>query len=258
VGTIALLTDFGDADGFVGVMKGEALKISSDATIVDITHNIESFDIRAAAFLLQKSVKHFPVGTTFVCVVDPGVGTERKIIAAAAGGYHFVAPDNGLLSYALSEFGDRKVVSIENHAYFAANLSHTFHGRDIMAPVGAHLNNGVNLREFGPALDSYQVLQLPSLLKHSGSVIGEIVYVDKFGNMISNINGDDLPSHHHLSELTCVVGANQQAVFCRSYAEAEELAATISGMGTVEIFLNQRRAADQFPKPVGTVVAVKR
>ncbi len=256
--TIALLTDFGDVDGFVGAMKGEILKIAPNAQVVDITHDIESFDIRAAAFLLQKSVRHFPSGTAFVCVVDPGVGTERKIIAAAAGGYFFVAPDNGLLSYALSDLDNRKVVAVENEKYFAANPSHTFHGRDIMAPVGAHLSNGVGLDELGPALDSYLVLNQPNLLKHEGSVIGEIVYVDKFGNMISNISSADLPSHKYLSELTCIIGANQQAAFCESYAEAKELAATISGMGTVEIFINQKRAADQFPKPVGTVVAVKR
>lgn len=256
--TIALLTDFGDVDGFVGVMKGEILKIAPNAQVVDITHNIESFDIRAAAFLLQNSVKHFPTGTAFVCVVDPAVGTERKIIAASAGGYLFVAPDNGLLSYALSDLADRRVVSVENEKYFAANPSHTFHGRDIMAPIGAHLVSGVRLDQLGPALDSYKVLKQPNLLKHESSVIGEIVYVDKFGNMISNISSADLPSHTHLSELSCLVGASQQAAFYESYAEAQGVAATISGMGTVEIFLNQKRAADQFPKPVGTVVAVKR
>ncbi|MCK4856597.1 MAG: SAM-dependent chlorinase/fluorinase [candidate division Zixibacteria bacterium] len=257
MGTIALLTDFGERDGFVGMMKGAILKVAPQAQIIDMTHTISSFDIKGAAFLLQKSVKHYSPATVFVTVVDPGVGTERKIIAASAGSYFFVAPDNGILSYALSDFPQREVVSVENRDYFADSISYTFQGRDIMAPVAAHISQGLSLCDLGPPLENYQRLPLLKLLKRDRTLIGEIVYVDKFGNMISNISCEELPSHRQLTELSVRVGEHEGLLFVNSYAQGRGLAATVSGLGTVEVFVYQDSAAAQFAKPIGTVITVE-
>jgi hypothetical protein len=255
--TIALMTDYGMTDGFVGMMKGTILNIAPETTIIDMTHKLESFNIKAAAFMLQKSVTFYPSGTIFLAVVDPGVGTERRILAAKAGDYKFVVPDNGLLSYALSDFDDKEIVSVENSRYFLSTGASTFHGRDIMAPVAAHMANGVALGEFGTKVDSYAFLKMPNLLKHNNSVIGEIVYVDKFGNMISNIKASDLRDFENLSHCSCTVADVKGIRFVSSYASGEGLSAIISGYGTVEIFVNQGSAASRFQQPVGTTIAIE-
>jgi len=257
MGTIALLTDFGESDGFVGMLKGVILKTATDCRIVDLTHSVRSFDIQSAAFILQKSVQYFPEGTVFIVVVDPGVGSERKIIAAQAGGYSFVAPDNGVLSFVLAEFPERRLVSVENEEFFSKTDTYTFDGRDKMAPVAAYISMGTPLEQFGPRLDKYNCLKMPSLLKHPGSVIGETVYVDKFGNMISNISRSDLPDDVDLAKLTCRVGEQRGITFVDSYAAGHGLSAIISGFGTVEIFINQGKAAGKFVEPIGTVVTVE-
>jgi hypothetical protein len=255
--TVALLTDFGDTDGFVGMMKGEMLKIAPELTIIDITHHISSFDLRAAAFILQRSLSHYPQGTIFTVVVDPGVGSDRRIIAAQAGGFNFVAPDNGVISYALQGFQERKLVSVENSDIFLPNPSSTFHGRDIMAPAAAYLATGAELEALGPEIDSYRVLPIPNLLKHGHAVIGEIIYVDKFGNLISNITKDDLPQVEEHRKLTCIVGDGCVANFAASYSEGRGLSAIVSGFDTVEIFINQGSAASQFVNPIGTPLAIE-
>ncbi len=252
-----MLTDFGDNDGFVGMVKGTIKSIAPDCEIIDISHNVASFDIRSAAFILQKSAPYYPSGTVFLCVVDPGVGSARRLLAARAGSYLFVAPDNGLLSYVLTDFSEKNVHAIENEALFLPNHGQTFHGRDIMAPVAARLALGEALDLVGPAVETYAYLKIPNLLKHGRSVIGEIVYVDKFGNLVSNITKNDLPRDVELTDLKCTIGDKRDITFVGSYSEARDLAAIISGYGTVEIFVNQGNAASRFNRPVGMTVAVE-
>ena len=258
MGVIALMTDFGNLDPFVGMMKGAIVRVAPEAQIIDLTHNIASFDIRSAAFVLERSLQHFPPGAVFLVVVDPGVGSERRIIAAQAGNYMFVAPDNGILSYALSGAENRQLVEVTNVEYFAAQPSRTFRGRDIMAPVAAHLSEGLSLDNLGPRLEGYQVLNPPNLSRQEGCVIGEIVHVDKFGNLISNIGEADLPTHADFGELSCSIGAQSGLRLVNSYAEAQGPAAIISGFGTVEVFLNRNQADDQFENPIGTTISVER
>ncbi len=255
--TIALLTDFGDNDGFVGMIKGTIKSLAPDCEIIDITHNIAAFDIRAAAFVLQKSIRYFPPQTVFVGVVDPGVGSARRILAARAGDFYFVAPDNGLLSYLLTDFAAKQVHVVENEALFLPEHGQTFHGRDIMAPIAARLATGLALEAVGPATETYAYLKIPNLLKHARSVIGEIVYVDKFGNMISNITKNDLPRDVELAHLRCTVGEARNIPFVNSYSEGRDLAAIISGFGTVEIFVNQGSAASKFGRAIGTTIGVE-
>ena len=255
--TIALLTDFGENDGFVGMVKGMIKRLAPDCEIIDISNNIAAFDIRAAAFVLQKSVRYYPPGTLFLAVVDPGVGSARRLLAAQAGEYLFVAPDNGILSYTLTEFPQKRIHAIENEDLFLPDHGLTFHGRDIMAPVAARLAAGLKLELVGPVAETYAYLKIPNLLKHGRSVIGEIVYVDKFGNLISNITKNDLPRDIELSNLRCTIGDVKNIALVNSYGEGTDLAAIISGFGTVEVFLNQGSAAGRFPQAVGMTIAVE-
>jgi S-adenosylmethionine hydrolase len=252
------MTDFGNRDSFVGMMKGAIVRVAPEAQIIDLTHDIDSFDIRSAAFVLERSLPHFPAGTVFVVIVDPGVGSERRIIAANTGDYMFVAPDNGILSYALSGAENRQLVEVTNVEYFAKKPARTFQGRDIMAPVAAHLSQGLSLDKLGPEVERYQVINPPNLLRQEGCVIGEIVHVDKFGNLISNIGEADLPTHADFGELSCSIGAQPGLRLVNSYAEAQGPAAIISGFGTVEVFLNRNQADDHFENPIGTTISVER
>ncbi|HEU5349340.1 MAG TPA: SAM-dependent chlorinase/fluorinase, partial [Ktedonobacterales bacterium] len=156
---IALLTDFGTADGYPGVMKGVILGIAPGTSLVDLTHEIPPQDVRAAAWVLHTAWRFFPEGSIFLCVVDPGVGSARYPIALQASGRIFVGPDNGLFSYVLAESGDARVVALENPRYIQANRSTTFHGRDVFAPAAAWLAAGVAIEELGP------VLAAPSLVR---------------------------------------------------------------------------------------------
>jgi len=253
---VALLTDFGDSDGFVGMMKGAMLKIAPNLQIIDMTHNITSFDIRAAAFLLERSLVHYPLGTVFCVVVDPGVGSDRQIIAAKAGGYHYVAPDNGVLSYALRGREDRQLVTIENRELDAPDSGKTFQGRDIMAPAAARMASGTSLDALGKQVGAYQVLSIPNLHKHESHVIGEVMYVDKFGNMITNITKENLPKVPENGKLKVTVGESDFAGFAENYSAGSGLSAIICGFGTVELFINQGSAASQFKNPIGTPVAI--
>ncbi|MCC6964524.1 MAG: SAM-dependent chlorinase/fluorinase [candidate division Zixibacteria bacterium] len=257
MGTIALLTDYGLNDGFVGMLKGAIKTVAPATDIIDITHHINSFDIRSAAFLLEKSYRYFPPATVFLVVVDPGVGTERRLLAAAAGGYTFVAPDNGVLSSVLAQFDKKTVHSVGNEVLSPQSVGATFHGRDIMAPIAAQLAQGTPLSGVGPMISSYAILPQPSLLRNDRGVIGEIVYVDKFGNLISNITRRDLPSGVAPEHLRCTIGPARDIQFVASYAAAVDLAAIISGFDTVEIFVNQGSAAARFAKPVGMTLAVE-
>lgn len=184
---IALLTDFGNRDWFVGVMKAVILKINPNVKIVDITHEVTPQDVREAGFILWNAYKYFPPKTIFVCVVDPKVGSERKILAVETKNYIFIAPDNGLLDFVLNEVEAIKAVYVENENYFLSDVSFTFHGRDIFAPVSAYISRGVDLNELGKEAE----LKIPQKIfvdvSTPGDYTGEIIYIDRFGNLITNL-----------------------------------------------------------------------
>jgi S-adenosyl-L-methionine hydrolase (adenosine-forming) len=184
---ITLTTDFGTEDWFVGTMKGVIASISPKATVVDITHAIRSGEIRAGAFALAASYKYFPRGTVHVAIVDPGVGSKRRAVAIQTERYCFVGPDNGVLSFALRGEKIKAVRALENKAYFLEPLSQTFHGRDMFAPVAAHLAKGVSIAKFGPAITNFVRLDWPEPKLHGKSIEGEVTCIDRFGNAITNI-----------------------------------------------------------------------
>lgn len=187
---IALLTDFGTSDYFVGSLKGVILSINPDARLVDITHQVDSFDIFKASFILWASIGFFPEGTIFLSVVDPGVGSFRKIILARTQKHYFINPDNGLLSLVLEKEKVKEVREVKNPLYFLQESGSTFEARDKMAPVAAWLSHGVLPAEFGPEYKNYTKLDYVGPRNEKSKIIGSIIYVDKFGNGITDIKFD--------------------------------------------------------------------
>jgi S-adenosylmethionine hydrolase len=185
--TIALLTDFGLDDIYVGVMKGVMRGICPQAHFVDITHSINPQNVRQAAFALLNSYRYFEPGTVFLVVVDPGVGSTRKPIAVQTHDYRFVAPDNGVLTYMLAEYESYTIVELSNMTYQLTAVSNTFHGRDIFAPAAAHLASGIPLFKLGPEMSSVFKQPIPRLTLEGSTITGEIAHIDRFGNVITSI-----------------------------------------------------------------------
>src|ERR671918_2348972 len=185
---IALLTDFGTRDHYAGTMKGVALGICPDAVLVDITHDIAPHDVLGGALELAASFKYFPAGTIFLVVVDPGVGSARHGIAAEAGGYRFVAPDNGVLTLVFKETPPKRVVEITERRYACPTVSRTFEGRDRFAPAAAWLAKGLDLGALGRSAGPLSRLEVPKPVVESGTIHGEVLRVDRFGNLVTNID----------------------------------------------------------------------
>ncbi len=190
---IALLTDFGTRDYFVGAMKGVILSVNRAAKIIDITHEIAPQDINSASFILQNCYREFPAKTIFTAIVDPGVGSDRRAILVETDQYYFIAPDNGLVSFVFDESKNHRVFKIENEIFFRQPVSRTFHGRDIFAPCAAHLSVGVKPSEFGSEINDFIVLSNPNPRRISEKEIeADIIFIDHFGNLITNLKADDL------------------------------------------------------------------
>lgn len=185
---ITLITDFGLSDGYVGAMKGTILSIAPDATIVDISHAVPAQDLRSAAWILYTAYDTFPEGTIHCVIVDPGVGSQRRAIAVQAGAYVLVAPDNGLLSYVLAQEPLHMAVELTNPRFHRHPVSYTFHGRDIFAPVAAHLAQGVSLTELGTPIGQLVTWSSPRPVSSpEGSLVGHILHIDRFGNCITDL-----------------------------------------------------------------------
>ncbi len=187
ISAVALLTDFGLKDNFVGVLKGALLKINAKAQLLDISHDIASHNIEEAAFVLFASFKYFPKGTVFLAVVDPGVGSDRQAIAIKTNNYYFVGPDNGILSLAAHKDGIRKITKLENEKYFLKPVSSTFHARDIFAPVAGYISKGVDVRRFGKNIKTITSIKLTLPELSRGNIEARIIHTDKFGNLYTNI-----------------------------------------------------------------------
>src|SRR3954451_19495010 len=184
---IALLTDFGTTDHYAGTMKGVALGICPDATLVDISHDLPPHDVFGAALELAAAYKYFPAGTIFLVVVDPGVGSSRRGIAAESGEYRFVAPDNGVLTAVLEEHPPKRVVELTERKYARPTVSRTFEGRDRFAPAAAWLAKGIQLSALGRAVTTYQQLEIPQP-EVGTQLSGVVLLIDRFGNLVTNID----------------------------------------------------------------------
>ena len=255
---ITLTTDFGAADWFVGTMKGVILSLQPGAQIVDITHEMPAGDIRAGAFALAASYKFFPKRTVHVAVIDSGVGSQRKAIAVQTPNYYFVGPDNGVLSLALAEERIKAVHQITNEQLFLRPVSNTFHGRDIFAPIAAKLSNGLATRKVGPTLKEFVKLRWPEPQRTANSIRGEIVYIDRFGNAITNIRnaqlGSGLEGFCEISakaKRLCALKQFYQAVPCGNPV------AVPGSSGFLELAVNGGSAAKKFKLRVGQAVILR-
>ena len=242
---ITLMTDFGTSDHYVGVMKGVMLNINPQAQIVDITHTIPPQDIHGAAFLIDSAHRYFPTGTIHVIVVDPGVGSERRAIVCQTETAYFVCPDNGILTYILRNEKHIHTVAVENSAYFLPQVSNTFHGRDIFAPVAAHLSRGVSIDKLGSQVAQPLQLPVPRPEVTDKAIIGQVIWIDSFGNLVTNISHEILESLEGRNSVVIRAGSAEIDRLNRSYAESAvgEALAIVGSFNRLEISINQGNAA---------------
>ena len=248
---ITLLTDFGTGAEYAGLMKGVILSINPSAVIVDITHQIDRQDIVQAAFTISAAYGYFPDGTVHLVVVDPGVGSERSLLALEMKKQFFVAPDNGVLTLLFNEGKITSLIRVTNSKYFLASVSRTFHGRDIIAPVGAHLSGGIDVRKLGPEIDLRDAVHLDDMyarISENGELVGKIVVIDDFGNLITNIdfkklNEVYLPGQE--KKIQIKIGSHVIIGLSGTYdsVQSKTPLALIGSRGYLEIAVNKGNAA---------------
>jgi S-adenosyl-L-methionine hydrolase (adenosine-forming) len=250
---ITFTTDFGSGSPYVAEMKGVALSICPEAHLIDISHAVPAQDIRCGAIYLDQAARSFPPGSIHVAVVDPGVGTERRIVLARSQGRVFVAPDNGLLTRVAKSAGLELVVEANQDRYWNKDVSSTFHGRDIMTPLAAHVANGVAIEALGGPCEGLTELAFPEAQTTPSGLRGEVVAVDTFGNLVTNVNASHL-SGHRVSSVRC--GSASLAGLVRAYAEKErgELVALVGSSGWVEIAEVNGNAAGRLRAGVGEAI----
>lgn len=264
MGIITLLTDFGTEDEYVGLMKGVILSINPAALIVDITHHIEPQDIIEAAYTINSSYGYFPQGTVHLTVVDPGVGGKRAIIALQTMGHLFLAPDNGVLTLLFDKPGEGRIIRVNNADYFLKSISPTFHGRDKIAPTGAYLTKGVKPSELGPEINWTDVVRLADMgcrISDTGELMGKIVSIDHFGNLITNIDSKDLVDYcqkRRDGNPRIRVGKRSIRGLVKTYesAKRQTALALIGSRGYLEVAVNGGSAKQYFNVNQGDVVRV--
>ena len=258
---IALLTDFGVRDHYAGTMKGVVLGICPDATLVDITHDVAPHDVLAGALELSAAYRYFPQGTIFLVVVDPGVGSARRGIAAEAGDHRFVAPDNGVLSLVFDETPPRRVVELTERRYARPTVSRTFEGRDRFAPAAAWLAKGIELQALGrPVAAPVQRLEIPRPRVGADDIEGEVLRVDRFGNLITNIDRRAFERIASGKALSISVGDRQVSRVVSTYADVArgELCALFGSSDHLEIAASGGSAAAELTAGRGAAVRVLR
>ncbi len=264
---ITLTTDFGFRDGFVGVMKGVIYKICPSANVVDLTHQVPPQDIMRAALVLQASAPYFSKGCIHVAVVDPGVGTRRRAIALQTPNATFIGPDNGVLGLVWKEAVDHlgvsnlQVVELTQSRYFMPEVSNTFHGRDVFAPVAAHLACGAKLEDLGPVVMKITPAPMPEVLpQNDGSLLGEVIAIDNFGNCITNLTRADVLELGPAEQLKVSLSEEHFSFICKTYAEVEPGAnlAIFGSSGRLELALRNGNLSEKKGLARGAAVAVSR
>lgn len=245
---ITLLTDYGLRDSYVAEMKGAILSINPDVTLVDISHSVDSYDVREGAFHLARSVNYFPNDTIHVAVVDPGVGGKRSSLIFETSRGYLVGPDNGLLAPAAERLGVKKVYRITDRSLLLERVSDVFDGRDTFGPIAAHLSRGEQPRSFGPETNEYVRIPTYSPPIHvDGGLEASIIHVDGFGNLVTNVTYDELSELGVTSgsEITITIRTKRFRVpYVRSFSAVPvgELLALVAGGGYLEISVNQGNA----------------
>ena len=256
---VAFLSDFGTRDHYAGTVKGVVLGVCPDATLVDIGHDIPAHDVLAGALELAACYRYFPAATIFLAVVDPGVGSSRRGIAADCGDYKFVAPDNGVLSAVFRDTPPRKVVELTERKYARPTVSRTFEGRDRFAPAAGWLARGIALMSLGRSITNYHVIDLPQPVVAPRAITGEIVRVDRFGNLISNIDHRSFAELADTGTVKIAVGDRDIPRLVATYAEAPagELCALFGSTDHLEIAVNAGDAAGTLRLGRGARVTVR-
>jgi S-adenosylmethionine hydrolase len=256
---ITLTTDFGLKDPYAAEMKATILGICPNAAIVDITHQIEKFNTRMGAYVLSSGAPYFPKGTVHLAVVDPGVGTRRRPILIQTQQGFFIGPDNGLLILAAENQGIRRVHEITNPRLMLPRVSSIFHGRDVFAPAAAHLANGVDPAEFGPEICDAAKPEFTKVTLRKDALVGEVLHVDDFGNIITNIGEKEIASIRTKDVVNVELSNKKWKLkLCKAYGEAkpQEPLALIGSHNYLEIAINQGDAAAEFKTKPGDKIKI--
>lgn len=261
VSLITLTSDFGLQDTFVGVMKGVILGIAPDVTIVDLTHEIPPQDVMAAALALESAIPHFPRGAVHLAVVDPGVGSDRHAVAIETDHGLLVGPDNGLFTAVLEHFPLRRAVRLTNTRYFRPHVSPTFHGRDIFAPIAAHLAAGAPLSELGDATPDVERLDLSRPTARGRSIEAHVIHIDRFGNLVTDLTESAFAQMMDAAaaEVTIIVRGDLIQGLSRTFADVprgEPLAYFGSGR-RLEVGVREGNAAHTLGAVIGTTVTLR-
>jgi len=258
---ITLLSDFGVKDPYAAEMKAVILSICPKARLVDLSHEIEKFNIRMGAFVLASAAPYFPKGTIHVAVVDPGVGTKRRPILVETNDAFYVGPDNGLLLLAAQKQQISHVYIITNPRYMLSRVSKTFHGRDIFAPVAAHLASGLDPSDLGSEIHDYAIPGFTKPKSTKNALLGEVLHIDDFGNIITNISAEDFSRTQIEEGFAFGLRLKDKVItlrFSSTYGEAQvgRPLALIGSHDFLEISLNQGNASKKFKAKVGDTVTV--
>jgi S-adenosyl-L-methionine hydrolase (adenosine-forming) len=256
---VTLSTDFGWTDPYVGIMKGVILGINSQARLVDITHALSHHRLLEAAFVLQSAYRYFPAGSIHLVVVDPGVGGERRLIGIQGKDHRWVGPDNGVFTLVLKEAPEATIVHLNNPRFFLPALSQTFHGRDVMAPVAAHLSLGLPLAEMGSPINNPVLLSVPDLHFTEKTLVGQVLWADHFGNLTTNIHQSNISLFSPKGGLKILVGTKTITGIKQNYAQGRpgRLMALFGSSGYLEIACNLGNAAEKLGYALGKVLKVK-
>jgi S-adenosylmethionine hydrolase len=253
---ITLTTDFGLKDTYVAEMKGAVLTINPKATIVDLSHGVNKFDVRVGAFMLASATPYFPEGTVHLAVIDPGVGTERRAIVVQTKRSFFVGPDNGVLMLAAKKEGVKQIHQLTNPKFMLPQVSSTFHGRDIFAPAAAYLDQGVQAKEFGPEITDVATPKF-AVVEHGDDVlVGEVLNVDGFGNVITNISREEVSGFKEAQINLHYVSLRLPLAKTYAQAKSQEPTALIGSHGFLELAVNQGSFADKYRVNAGARIEV--
>jgi len=256
---ITLTTDFGLKDPYVAEIKAIILSINPDIRIVDVTHEVEKFNTRMAAYVLACAAPYFPKGTVHVAVVDPGVGTKRHTVLIQTRRGFFIGPDNGVLALATNNQGIEHIFDIKNRKLMLPTISNTFHGRDIFAPAAAYLTSGTRPAAFGPEIHKISTARFAKIVRRKNMLVGEVLHIDGFGNIITNLGEKELDSMS-IKETVSIKLRNTRLrlKLCKAYEEVEKqkALAIVGSHNFLEISVNQGNAAEKFKVKSGDEIAL--
>jgi S-adenosylmethionine hydrolase len=258
-GIITLLTDFGLSDAYAAMMKGVILSINRNAELIDITHCIAVGSIFQGAAILKETFSYFPEGTVHIAVVDPGVGSSRRFLALKADGHFFVAPDNGILWPIIEDDKDAEIVELSEKSYFLPHVTRTFHGRDVFAPIAAHISLGIEISQLGRPLINPEKLTLPRPYQKDDTLKGQITRIDNFGNLITNITANNLIDFLADKKPVIHIGDYEIPGINNTYSDKEkgELIALINSSDYLEIAVNLGKASEYLRKESDEIIGTR-